>query len=129
MKEFTRQPTRGERAFGIALSAMLAIVLGLLSMLLVSKGAWVASAVVGVVLACVVFILCRAVLGGRSALGRKGSHRLAWALLLLGIGGCALVALVGFTHGSIEHRRMVLGGSIMLFSAGLAGIRGSHARA
>src|SRR5690242_13397216 len=125
MKQFTREPTRMERAFAIALSALLACVLGAVAMFLAWKGVWIAAAVVGALFACVVLLLCRAIFGRRRALGRKGSYRLAWVLLLQGIGGFALAALAD--PGDIK-RLMVLGGSTTMVSAGIAGIQGRRSR-
>lgn len=121
MKAFTREPTRAERVLGIVLSALLSVVFAGLTYLFARHGSRIAAVVTGALFGVVVVFLYRAAFGTRRALNRNASYKLAWLLLLLGLGGLAVVLLA--QESSLVHRLMVLAGSITSFSAGLAGVQ------
>ncbi len=120
MKEFTRPPTRRERALAIALNIVLACLFGSLAVFLHSRGVTVAAVVCALVTSIWIGLLYRATFGQPRALGASGSRALAWTLLLGGMAGFVLAALV---PGTVAHRLMVLGASVTFFSAGLVGVR------
>jgi hypothetical protein len=80
----------------------------------------VAAVVCALITSIWIGLLYRAAFGQPRALGTRGSHTLSWVLLLGGLAGFVLVALV---PGAAVHRLMVLGGSLTFFSAGLVGVR------
>jgi len=64
-------------------------------------------------------MLCRIAFSAPRVLSRKETRVVAWAFVLLGLCGFAMVLLI---NGSTTHRLMVLGGSITFFVAGLYGV-------
>ncbi len=65
-------------------------------------------------------MLYRVAFSAPRSLNRKETRVVAWAFVLLGLCGFAMVLLI---NGSTTHRLMVLGGSITFFAAGLSGVR------
>jgi hypothetical protein len=120
MKEFTRQPTRAERAVALILNAALAIAFCFLAAFLLYRGAAFGAVVCGVIAGLSIGMFVRAAFGARRALDPHRAYWLAWVLLLAGIVGFIAAA---FSSGSLAHRLMLLGASITCFSAGSAGVR------
>ena len=120
MREFSRQPTRGERAVAVVLNAALALLFGALAIFLMFRDVPVGAAICGLITAVSAVMFYRAAFGTSRALHRGESRTLAWVLLFLGAAGFVVLLLL---DGSANHRLMLLGGSITFFSAGLVGVR------
>ena len=120
MKEFSRQPTAGERLLGIGLSAFLLVLFGVLAIAFSLYGSWMAGAICLLLSTLAAVIFWRASFGSRRALTRRQTYVFAWVLLVLGI-GC--VAFVAVAHGDRTDSLLALGGAFTILSAGLAGVR------
>ena len=120
MRPFTRAPTTRDRIVGIVANAFLSLLFGALSFITLTHGMWKPGIVCSVLMLVFLVMLWRALFGRRRALGRKGAYRLAWVLAFVGVVGIALAVLF---DGKPAHRGMLLGHSIMLAAAGIAGIR------
>ena len=121
MKNFSRQPTRGERALAVILNAAIVLLFFALTAVFAFRAMWSATAVSAAVLVAMTVMLHRAAFSGPRALERKERHVLAWVLVCLGVGGLAVVLLA--PQGHLVHRLLVFGGSAASITAGLAGIR------
>ena len=120
MKEFSRQPTAGERLLGIGLSAVLLVFLAMLAIALALSGSWVAGAVCVLLSSATAVIFWRASFGSSRALTRRQRSVFAWVLLVLGFGCIAFVALA---DGDRTDSLLALGGASTILSAGIAGLR------
>ena len=120
VKDFSRQPTSGERALGIAISAVVLLVFGILSTALSLSGEAAASVVAIAVSAIAVVIFWRACFSAPRALSKGSTYFLSWALLLAGAAG---VSQALFVNGDLTDRLLAFGGASTMLSAGLAGVR------
>ena len=121
MKDFSRQPTRRERALAVFLNAALVLLFCGLAAVFAFRAMWTAALVSAAVVIAPSVMLQRAAFGGRRALGRKERYVLAWILLCLGVGGLCVVLLT--PQGQAVHRLLVLAGSTTLIATGLVGIQ------
>ena len=120
MKGFSRQPTSGERALGIALSALVLLIFGILAITFSLMGKAAASTFAIAVSAVAAVIFWRASFSAPRALSKGSAYFLSWALLLAGVAGFSLVLVL---EGDRTEKLLVLGGASTMLSAGLAGVR------
>jgi drug/metabolite transporter (DMT)-like permease len=121
LKNFSRQPTRGERALAVVLNAALVLLFCALGAVFAFRGMWIPTGVSAAVAVAASVMLLRAAFGDRRALNRKERYWLAWVLVSLGVAGLCLVLLT--PQGQAVHRLLVVAGSATLIAAGLVGIR------
>ena len=120
MKDFSRQPTRGERALSIVLTAALSILLGCLSIFLAFRGQWIAASIITAIFVATLILFFRAAFGASRALKPREKYAFAWLSLLLGVGSLAIAL---FIQGSVIHRLMVIPGSFLFLVTGLIGVQ------
>ena len=102
MKDFSRQPTRGERALSIVLTAALSILLGCLSIFLAFRGQWIAASIITAIFVATLILFFRAAFGASRALKPREKYAFAWLSLLLGVGSLAIATFIqGCGHPSV----------------------------
>jgi hypothetical protein len=120
VNDFSRQPTSGERALGIVLSAVVLLVFGTLAIVFSLSGEAAASGVAITVSAIAAAIFWRACFSAPRALSKGSTYFLSWALLLAGVAGASLGF---FVDGDRTDKLLALVGASTMLSAGLAGVR------